>query len=722
MDRSRQPARATSLRVRRAISSACTFENLEPRQLLSVNVAINTAKHFQTIDGFGTSLGGGTNLRDLSSKKLQKLYWQDLGSSMLRVDLHNHVLSAKPGDWKTPVYMGPNIQKNIALMNFENYDVLTNGVMARSSLTYGDSDTKIIGSIWTPPHWMKGATVNWKTNQPTQNYPYINYNGSSCGGSLIDTPANLTQFGRYVAAYVKGFEQAFGVHMYAISIQNELNFFEPYSSCVYSPQLYVDAIKGVKRAFDLNGITTKLIGPEDVGVGSTDQPSILYRQMAYIDAIRKDPVAMAAVDGYAIHGYANDGTTPTRSPDMWSNYWDGGIGIKGIKNDDKPSWMTETSGGFNTWATAMKMTGNVLDALVQGNVSAWVYWGITTDKADQHDYALMMNQDPKSTRYVAAKHFFKYIRPGAVRVATSNEDPSGIYSAAFVHDKDKTLTTVIANESDKEQTVNLSVPNTNISQFDIGYESTGSKEWVKLKTLRMSNGVVKITLPAKSLITLQASTAPRAAAIRVAPGKINGIYFNDTNKNHKLNSAEARLGGDAIYLDLNKNGAYDKGEPRTIADASGAFSFSNLRSGTYSVRRDLPAGWTRTTNTTAIPVTSGKRTSIIIGVAETNPGKASISGLAFNDTDANGTFNTRDTIGIDKTIFLDTNNNGKLDPGEITTKSDRRGYFSFTGLSPGTYHVARVFYTGYAVSTPPATVKVKAGQTFSGVAIGARVA
>src|SRR5689334_16799436 len=36
--------------------SRSLFEPLEPRQLLSVNVAINAAERHQAIDGFGTSL------------------------------------------------------------------------------------------------------------------------------------------------------------------------------------------------------------------------------------------------------------------------------------------------------------------------------------------------------------------------------------------------------------------------------------------------------------------------------------------------------------------------------------------------------------------------------------------------------------------------------------------------------------------------------------------
>src|SRR5436190_734196 len=86
-------------------------------------------------------------------------------------------------------------------------------------------------STASAPHWMKGAELDANTGQPDGNQPVLTATDSA-GGSLIDTPDNLQQFGRYVAAYVKGFEQTYGVPFYAISIQNELAFHETYNSCV----------------------------------------------------------------------------------------------------------------------------------------------------------------------------------------------------------------------------------------------------------------------------------------------------------------------------------------------------------------------------------------------------------------------------------------------------------------------------------------------------------
>jgi len=48
------------------------------------------------------------------------------------------------------------------------------------------------------------------------------------------------------------------------------------------------------------------------------------------------------------------------------------------------------------------------------------------------------------------------------------------------------------------------------------------------------------------------------------------------------------------------------------------------------------------------------------------------------------------------------------------------GAFAFSGLAAGTYRVRRVFPTGYTYSTPLINVKLAAGQSVSGLAIGSK--
>jgi hypothetical protein len=51
-----------------------------------------------------------------------------------------------------------------------------------------------------------------------------------------------------------------------------------------------------------------------------------------------------------------------------------------------------------------------------------------------------------------------------------------------------------------------------------------------------------------------------------------------------------------------------------------------------------------------------------------------------------------------RTVFLDDNQNGKLDSGERSTLSDAEGNYQFANLSNGTYFVSRVLPSGYGLT------------------------
>ena len=145
------------------------------------------------------------------------------------------------------------------------------------------------------------------------------------------------------------------------------------------------------------------------------------------------------------------------------------------------------------------------------------------------------------------------------------------------------------------------------------------------------------------------------------------------------------------------------------------------------MRRVFPSGWTYSTALIDITLADGQSTSgLAIGSAKvgsvpppTSSG-ATLTGFCFNDTDKDGVYDANEVKTSGKKVFLDTNNNGTLDAGEQSVVTDAAGRFAFTGLSAGTYHVRRVFPSGYTYSTPLADVVLAMGQTSSDVAIGSK--
>jgi rhamnogalacturonyl hydrolase YesR/uncharacterized protein (DUF2141 family) len=207
-----------------------------------------------------------------------------------------------------------------------------------------------------------------------------------------------------------------------------------------------------------------------------------------------------------------------------------------------------------------------------------------------------------------------------------------------------------------------------------------------------------------------------------ATASLSGFSFDDADKDGQYDLGEKKTGGKTVFLDTNNNGILDAGEKSTVTDSSGNFSFTKLAAGTYHVRRVFPSGYTYSTQLIDVTLADGQALAgLVIGSKPTSSQQTgTISGFCFNDTDKDGIFDTGEVKTGGKTVFLDTNNNGKFDSGEKSTVTNSSGTFAFSGLSAGTYHVRRVFPSGYTYSTPLADVVLASGQVIANVAIGSK--
>ncbi len=214
-------------------------------------------------------------------------------------------------------------------------------------------------------------------------------------------------------------------------------------------------------------------------------------------------------------------------------------------------------------------------------------------------------------------------------------------------------------------------------------------------------------------------------------GSISGIFFSDTNKNGIQDTGESLLANRVVYIDSNDNGTRDEGEYAFLSIASptawvGQYFLRNLTAGTYVVRTEISAGESVTTpaSFTITLTTDERKTGFNFGIGpDTNseifPG--TISGAAFNDSNANGLLDTGETSTSGKTIFIDTNQNLKLDAGELSAVTDSVGKYKFSNLTPGTYYLSRVYPSGYKMSNNAfgyVTVTVGSAQDVTGIHIG----
>ena len=71
-------------------------------------------------------------------------------------------------------------------------------------------------------------------------------------------------------------------------------------------------------------------------------------------------------------------------------------------------------------------------------------------------------------------------------------------------------------------------------------------------------------------------------------------------------------------------------------------------------------------------------------------GIASIRGFVFNDVNSNLRRDTGESGIASVTVYLDSNNNRKLDTSEKRTTTDASGNFQFTSLGAGSYIVRQI--------------------------------
>jgi hypothetical protein len=79
---------------------------------------------------------------------------------------------------------------------------------------------------------------------------------------------------------------------------------------------------------------------------------------------------------------------------------------------------------------------------------------------------------------------------------------------------------------------------------------------------------------------------------------------------------------------------------------------------------------------------------------------ASINGRVFNDKNATGFFDGDDEGISGFRVFLDSDFDGVLDPGETSKPVSATGTYKFTGIPAGTYRVREVFREGWRQSFP----------------------
>jgi len=286
--------------------------------------------------------------------------------------------------------------------------------------------------------------------------------------------------------------------LYALSLQNELMFKQTFNSCTYTIPWYNDLLVAVTPKVKQSFPALKLFGSENMleMEGRDDN-----WQRFYHSGLKANTEATKNIDILAVHGYSDGVAASSGSAlgKMWTNHKE-----KLSLPMNKPVWMTETSGYVDAWEKtgdkpgALNLAMDIHSALYYGNASAWVWWQGSGSGAIS-EYSLMSGTTV-GKKYQVSKHFYRYIRPGAVRVQ-SQTDNENIFVSAFKNSAKGTNTIVVINSGNIDKTISL-VGVGLASKFKMYRTNSSNENCVLLNEVNPGkNGFV---LPAKSIITLQA--------------------------------------------------------------------------------------------------------------------------------------------------------------------------------------------------------------------------
>lgn len=244
-----------------------------------LNLEVDSTQRYQTVDGFGYTLTGGSatliNRLDAAAKAslLQELFGNSetsIGISYLRISIGASDLDAAVFSYNDL----PAGQTDPSLTNFSLSKDTVDLIPLLKQILAINPSIKILGSPWSPPVWMKD-------------------NGASMGGSLLPQ-----YYGTYAQYFVKYIQQmkARGITIDAITPQNEPLHGGNNPSLVMTAQQQTDFIKNnLGPAFNAAGISTKIISYDH----NCDRPD-------YPLTVLNDAAARAYVDGSAFHLYAGD--------------------------------------------------------------------------------------------------------------------------------------------------------------------------------------------------------------------------------------------------------------------------------------------------------------------------------------------------------------------------------------------------------------------------------
>jgi glucosylceramidase len=389
-----------------------------------LTIEVNDGQEFQTIDGFGFALTGGSamHLSRMEPAKratlLQELFATgstNIGISYLRVSIGASDLNERVFTYDDV----PRGETDPSLARFSLGPDHADVIPVLKEILAINPKIKILGSPWTAPAWMKS-------------------NSAVKGGNL--KPEFYDAYAQYFVKYLLGMK-ADGIRIDAITIQNEPLNPKNTPSMVMSAEEQALFIKQhLGPAFAAAKLDTRIILYDH----NCDVPE-------YALSILGDPEAAKYVDGSGFHLYGGKIEAMSKVHDAFPG---------------KSLYFTEQMVIERPPKPTLDIA-NPVARLIIGATRNWsrnvLLWNLAADQNnDPHTNdggcgicqgAITINGNlvTRNLAYYAVAHASKFVRPGSVRVASNQLD--GLPNVAFKTPQGMVL--IVANRSQSSQSFSV---------------------------------------------------------------------------------------------------------------------------------------------------------------------------------------------------------------------------------------------------------------------------
>jgi glucuronoarabinoxylan endo-1,4-beta-xylanase len=296
------------------------------------------------------------------------------------------------------------------------------------------------------------------------------------GGHLL--VADYSAWATLMAGYQANLFASQGVNVYAMGVQNEPDFSDPFDTMLYTTA-------------EMNAFI-KVLGPKLAALSPAPllmMPEVSNWSSAWNYTAAIDGTAAPYVAIVGAHQYSGV-SAPSMAP------------LVGL-----PIWQTEMSDAAapvafdGSIANGLTVAQWIHDALTTGQVSAWCYWGIT-GPANANNEALVGDGAGNFTltkRLYVLGNWALFVRPGHYRVATSSTQPiSGVYVTAFQNPATSKFVIVSVNQNASTQVLPIAVYPSNAA-YVTPYVTSASASLAAQSQIGIAGGLFTPTLAASSV-------------------------------------------------------------------------------------------------------------------------------------------------------------------------------------------------------------------------------